>query len=174
MCRAVLRRQQARDESGELWFGFFEPGASLPGERFFNRLRFRNKTLTHHRLNSFDSLVERRVRRSQPDAVVLDAVAEKDVTGFLCAWRMNDGLFRRRLHLFQSVRQSFGITGELDGGGVGEKFALPRNGPFNHTTEKRSVPTDEGEKETDCQDHQVHKQTNAGADFRRPSDITVT
>src|SRR5437773_5474798 len=155
MRRAVVWGQQARDESGELSFGYFSLGPSLPSERFFSLLRFRHKTLTHHRLNSFDSLLQRRVRRSQPDAVVLDAVAEKDVAGFLCAWRMNDGLFRRRLHLLQSVRQAFGITGELDGGGVGEKFALPRNGPFNHAAEKRSVPTDESQKETDSQYHQV-------------------
>ena len=62
---------------------------------------------------------------------------------------MNDGFLRRGFHLLQSVRQSFGITGELDGGGIGEKFALPRNRPFNHATEKRSVPTDESQKETD-------------------------
>src|SRR5207247_6297376 len=87
---------------------------------------------------------------------------------------MNDGLLRRRFHLLQSVRQSFGITRELDGGGVGEKFALPRNGPFDHAPEKRSVPTDESQEETDDQNHQVHKQTDTGADFRPPSDIAVT
>src|SRR5712671_2408097 len=87
---------------------------------------------------------------------------------------MDDGLLRRRFHLLQSVGQSFGITGELDGGGVGEKFALPRNGPFNYATEKRSVPTDESQKETDDQNDQVHKKTDTGADFWLPTDIAVT
>src|SRR5437764_4127039 len=87
---------------------------------------------------------------------------------------MNNGTFGRLLYLLQDVRQPFRIARELDGGGIGEKFAPSRDSSFNDAAEKCAVPADERNEESDHQNHQVNKHLDACARLRLASNLTVT
>ena len=104
------------------------------------------------RVDGADALVERRVRRPESAEEGAEALGEEEVRELRGVGVGQARTERVAADLFQGAGDAGGVARELDGGGVGEEFALARHGGLDEAAEEIAHVADDEQRETDGED----------------------
>ena len=103
------------------------------------------------RIDRTDALFERRVGGPSAAKVRFESLGEKKVADGGGLVGVDTRAERVAANFAERSGNAFGITGELDGGGIGEIFTLSRNGGLDESSEEVTDVADNHQRDADCE-----------------------